>query len=151
VVCGVDLLPTLCELSGVVLPDDVKTKCRGESMAQAIRGDKTVQRQKPLFWEWRFRIFNHPWNVSPILAVREGAYKLLFNPDGSRVELYEIPQDPGEYNNLAAQKPEVVKRLMEKGLEWQKTLPPGRFDKGAGRADYPWPVEQKASVGPPNG
>lgn len=146
VICGVDFLPTLCELSGVALPDDVKTKCRGESMAQAIRGDKSVQRQKPLFWEWRFRIFNHPWNSSPILAVREGAYKLLFNPDGSRVELYEIPQDPGEYNNLAGQKPEIVKRLMEKGLDWQKTLPPGSYDKEAGRADYPWPVEQKGTA-----
>jgi len=143
VICGVDFLPTLCDLAGVPLPDDVKAKCRGESMARAIRGDKTVQRETTLFWEWRFRIFNHPWNCSPILAVRAGPYKLLFNADGSRIELYEIPKDPGEYNNVASQKPEIVKQLMEKGLAWQKTLPPGHYDKEAGRADYPWPVEQK--------
>ncbi|MBC7353799.1 MAG: hypothetical protein H5U08_15660, partial [Thermogutta sp.] len=94
------------------------------------------------FWEWRFRIFNHPWNRSPILAVREGPYKLLFNPDGSRVELYDIPRDPGEYNNVASAHPDVVQQLMKKGIEWQKSLPPGRFDKEAGRADYPWPQEQ---------
>jgi hypothetical protein len=35
---------------------------------------------------------------------------------------------------------------MEKGLEWQKTLPPGSYDKEAGRADYPWPVEQKGTA-----
>ncbi|MGQ9505428.1 MAG: sulfatase-like hydrolase/transferase [Thermogutta sp.] len=144
VICGVDLLPTLCELMGVDLPDEVKETCRGESLAAAIRGDKTVQRQKTLFWEWRFRVLNHPWNRSPILAVREGDYKLLFNPDGSRIELYQIPKDPGEYNNVAPQNPEIVKRLMEKGLAWQQTLPPGRFDKEAGGADYPWPVEEEA-------
>jgi len=148
VICGVDLLPTLCEMAGVSLPDDVKAKCRGESMARALRGDKTVQRETTLFWEWRFRIANHPWNRSPILAVRDGPYKLLFNPDGSRIEFYEIPQHPGEYNNLASRNPEIVKRLMEKGLAWQKTLPPGHFDEDAGRADYPWP-EEPTSVSVP--
>lgn len=142
VVCGVDLLPTLCELAGVSLPAEVKATCRGESMAQAFCGDKNVQRSGTLFWEWRFRIFNHPWNRSPILAVREGPYKLLFNPDGSRVELYDIPRDPGEYNNVAPEHPDVVQQLMKKGIAWQKSLPPGRFDKEAGRADYPWPQEQ---------
>ncbi|HOP78920.1 MAG TPA: sulfatase-like hydrolase/transferase [Thermogutta sp.] len=141
VICGVDFLPTICELAGVALPEDVKATCRGESMVSAIRGDRTAQRRTTLFWEWRFRIANHPWNRSPILAVREGPYKLLFNPDGSRVELYEIPKDSGEYNNIAEKKPEIVKQLMEKGLAWQKTLPPGRFDKDAGQADYPWPTE----------
>lgn len=143
VICGVDILPTLCDLAGVTVAEPIRRQWRGESMADALRGDKTVRRKGTLFWEWRFRIFNHPWNCSPILAVREGPYKLLFNPDLSRIELYNIPQDPGEYHNVASQYPEVVEELVKKGLAWQKTLPPGHFDKEAGKAVYPWPSERK--------
>jgi hypothetical protein len=53
-------------------------------------------------WEWRFRIFNHPWNRSPMLAIRDGQWKLLMNPDRTRVELYDAERDPGEALNVAA-------------------------------------------------
>lgn len=141
VISGVDFLPTVCDLAGVTVPESIRQQWRGESMAPAFRGDKTVRRKGTLFWEWRFRIVNHPWNCSPILAVRDGPYKLLFNPDRSRIELYNIPDDPGEYRNIALEHPEVVEELVKKGLAWQGTLPPGHFDKGAGKADYPWPTE----------
>jgi arylsulfatase A-like enzyme len=74
-----------------------------------------------------------------MLAIREGNWKLLMNPDRSRVELYDIPRDPMEMTNLADRQPAVVKRLSEKVLAWQKSLPPGPFDPGAGKNDYPWP------------
>ena len=93
-------------------------------------------------WEWRFRIFNHPWNRSPILAIREGQWKLLLNPDRSRVELYDIPADASEQNNLAGQHPDLVARLSDQALAWQRTLPPGPIEPVAGRNDYPWPKEK---------
>jgi arylsulfatase A-like enzyme len=139
VICGVDFLPTLCELAGVPLPEAIRENLRGESLAAAFRGQTDYQRTKPLFWQWRFRVFNHPWNRSPILAVREGPWKLLLNPDLSRVELYNIPEDPGEQTNQAAEHPEIVERLKQLALNWHQSLPPGHFDPDAGRADYPWP------------
>jgi N-acetylgalactosamine-6-sulfatase len=71
--------------------------------------------------------------------MRDGDWKLLMNPDRSRVELYRIPEDPMEMNNLAAAHPEIVKRMSERMLAWQKTLPPGPMDPGAGRNDWSWP------------
>ena len=139
VISGADLLPTLCELAGAVVPDEVKATLRGQSVAAAWRGDRGFQRSKPLTWEWRFQIFNHPWNCSPMLSIREGQWKLLLNRDRSRVELYDIPADPMEQHNLAAQHAEVVAGLAEKVLAWQKTLPPGMSDPGAGKNGYPWP------------
>lgn len=138
VICSVDFLPTICELAGGEIPPEIREGVRGQSMAAAWYGEETP-RSQPLFWEWRFRIFNHIWNRSPMLAVREENWKLLLNPDRSRVELYDIPRDPSEHNNLADRYPEVVARLAEKAIAWQKTLPPGIVEASAGKNDYPWP------------
>jgi hypothetical protein len=57
------------------------------------------------------------------------------------VELYDIPNDPTELDNKADQFPEIVKRLSEEVLAWQKTLPPGPADPSAGSNAYPWPKD----------
>jgi N-acetylgalactosamine-6-sulfatase len=142
VVSGADLLPTLCALAGVALPDEVQATQRGQSVAAAFQGDKTLRRTAPLLWEWRYRVFNHPWNRSPILAIREGPWKLLLNPDRSRVELYDIGADPSEQNNLAAGHSDIVARLSEKALAWQRTLPLSPIEPAAGNNAYPWPKEK---------
>ncbi len=141
IVSGVDLLPTLCELAGAEIPDDLRAVMHGESFAAALRGDESYQRSSPLMWEWRFRVFNHPWNRCPMLAIREGNWKLLMNPDRSRVELYDVVADPGEYQNEAEDHPEIVERLAAEVLAWQKTLPPGMIEEAAGKNDYPWPSD----------
>lgn len=140
VVAGVDFLPTICELAGIVPPADHALD--GESAADVLRG--TVRaRNKDLYWNWRFRIAGHPWNISPQLAVREGNWKLLLNPDRTRQELYDIPADPIQTSNLAEKRPEVVERLTAKALAWYKTLPTGPVDPGAGVVNYPYPKAGK--------
>lgn len=136
IIGGVDFLPTICSLAGVPLKLDMKLD--GLDMSDAFRG-KPMQRSKPLQWEWRFNVLGDPINKCPILAIRDGNWKLLMNPDRSRVELYDIPKDPSEVDNLAQQNPQVVERLAKVVLDWQKTLPPGPFDSGAGSNEYPWP------------
>lgn len=61
------------------------------------------------------------------------------NPDESRVELYDIPADPSELNDLAPEHPQVVTRMSSELLAWQHSLPEGPVAAGAGRNDYPWP------------
>jgi arylsulfatase A-like enzyme len=136
VLTAVDFLPTLCALAGVPLPDGYQAD--GEDVGDILLG-KARARSKPIYWEWRFRIAGDTVNQSPMLAVREGNWKLLMNPDRSRVELYDIPRDPTELLNLAERQPEVVGRLAEKLLAWQKTLPAGPVEPAAGKNDYRWP------------
>ncbi len=140
VVCGADLLPTVCKLTGVEVPKGHALD--GEDRSAVIAG-KPAPRTKPIFWEWRFNIAGPVLNKSPILATRDGKWKLLMNPDRSRVELYDIPADPSELNNLADRNPDVVKRMSERLLAWQKTLPPGPMDAEAGKNDYRWPKENE--------
>ncbi|MHC4701921.1 MAG: sulfatase family protein [Planctomycetota bacterium] len=136
IVAGVDWLPTVCGLAGVKLPADLDPD--GEDMSQAILG-KAQARRRPLMWEWRFRVFGDMAHRCPMLAVRDGRWKLLMNPDRSRIELYDIPNDPTELENAAERNPDIVRKLSERLLKWQKTLPPGPVDREAGSNSYPWP------------
>jgi arylsulfatase A-like enzyme len=78
-----------------------------------------------------------------MLAIREGDWKLLLNPDRSRVELYDLPRDPTQLANTAKDHPEIVERLARKALAWQATLPKGPVEPAAGKANYPWPGQSK--------
>ena len=68
------------------------------------------------------------------------------NPDRSRVELYDIPDDPIEMNNLAGSRKDVVERMAERLLAWQKTLPNGPIDPTAGKNAYPWPAPKPGTI-----
>lgn len=140
VVAGVDWLPTVCQLAGVPVPTGHALD--GEDVSDILLG-QSRPRRKPLLWEWRFHIFGEPFHRSPILAIREGDWKLLLNPDRSRVELYDLPRDPTELSNLAEKHPGRVSALAKKALDWQATLPPGPLDPTAGKDDYPWPGATK--------
>ena len=94
-------------------------------------------------WENRFPVYGHVLDKSPMLAIRSGRWKLLMNPDRSRLELYDIPNDPSETGNLASREPKIVRRLSKQLLAWQKTLPPGPVDSGAGSAQYAWPESRE--------
>ena len=136
VVAGVDFLPTVCKLAGIEPP--AGHALDGEDVSDILLGTSRA-RKTDLMWEWRFRIFGEPFHRSPMLAIREGDWKLLANPDRSRVELYEILRDPTQLDNVADKHPEVVERLAGKVIAWQKTLPAGPVEPSAGKADYAWP------------
>ena len=135
---GVDWMPTVCHLAGVEAPADI----RGEALLGSFLGE-SLTRSRPLMWENRFPVYGHVLDKSPMLAVRSGRWKLLMNPDRSRVELYDIPADPSEMTNLASREPETARRLASQLLAWHETLPTGPVDPAAGKAGYPWPASRE--------
>lgn len=141
---AVDLCPSLSKLARAKIPEATAVYFTAEgygeeALSSVFSPDQSIRRKKPMFWEWSEEVVNHPWNGPPMLAIRDGDWKLLLNPDRSRVELYNIPQDPGEIDNLAAAHPEITERLAAAALAWQVTLPQGRIDPQAGKNDYLWP------------
>ncbi len=143
VVAGVDFMPTILKLAGVPMP--AGHVADGEDVSDILRGGARA-RTRPLFWEWRFNIAGHVASRSPQLAVRDGEWKLLLNPDRSRVELYAIVRDPMQVDNVAGEHPDVVARLSEQALAWARTLPAGPSDAAANRNDYPWPGTRAAGT-----
>ena len=135
-VCGVDLLPTFCAMAGVDLPADLPLD--GEDMSDVLRGGHRPRRT-PLMWEWRFHIYGLHLHRSPMLAIRDGDWKLLINPTKDRIELYHIPNDPTELTNQADRQPAIVDRLTRQILDWHTRLPPGPRAADAGSNAYPWP------------
>lgn len=135
VVSAVDLLPTFAGLAGVALPEAFEPD--GEDISQALFSGGVHDRAKPLFWEWRFDGVGQCLNRSPMLAIRDGDWKLLMNPDRGRVELYDIPTQPMELHSQAEKRPEIVERLAEKALQWQASLPEGPVTDRPGSDAYP--------------
>lgn len=117
VITAVDLLPTFCEAAGIGLPDTYVPD--GESMLKAFLGSN-AKRSKELFWAWNPSSTGANWAN---LAVRDGDWKLLMTYDGKRKELYNIPQDRAEKNNLLTQYPEIAETLAKKALDRRQSLP----------------------------
>jgi N-acetylgalactosamine-6-sulfatase len=144
VLAGVDLFPTLCRLAGVEVSGPLKQELDGEDVGGILLG-ATRPRTRPLFWENRFWYYEGSGtsiiNKSPQLAIRQGPWKLLMNPDGSRVELYNLPQDPSEVDNKAVANPRIIEELSKKLLAWKKSMPAGvkTIPADAGDYKYPWP------------
>jgi arylsulfatase A-like enzyme len=120
---AVDFLPTVCAIAGATLPEGVKLD--GEDVSDILLQRTGRDRKGPLFWEWRSTVAGNPEYTPPPIAVRKGDWKLLTDKEQKRVELYNIPADPEERQNLAASQPEVTAELAKLALAWKSELPAG--------------------------
>lgn len=119
---GVDFLPTICKVAGVNVPESLKPD--GEDVSDIWLG-KPRPRTHPLHWEWLFRVQGDEY-TPPMLAVRDGDWKLFVNHDGGHAQLFNIPKDISEEHDVAAEHADVVQSLKDKALAWVKTLPPSK-------------------------
>ena len=102
-----DVLPTMAELVGAEAPDGTD----GLSMVNALTGKGEQQDHELLYWE-----FHNNWGREYVQAIRQGDWKLMQfrTPDGeSRVELYDLGKDPGEYHDLSKKYPAIVDALVQ--------------------------------------
>jgi N-acetylgalactosamine-6-sulfatase len=120
---AVDLMPTLASITNASLTNP--SELDGEDVSDIWFGAER-EHKKDLFWEWKYEIFGNEDDYRPPqLAIRDGQWKLLCNPDGSKAELYKIPNDFAEKNDLALAEPEIASTLKTKLLNWKKSIPEG--------------------------
>ncbi len=117
-----DLYPTICELTGTKVPR--KQKIEGESLVPILT-EKGDLKRTSLFWHNPKYSWSQNseilWADRPATAVRRGRYKLIRyfeRNNGRSLELYDLEEDQGEQNNLAAKMPEKTQELEKEILAW---------------------------------
>ena len=113
-----DLLPTFAELVGAPAPAGID----GVSVLPAILEGRTVE-HPPLYWEFHERGFDQAARIGDWKAVRLGAT--------GPIQLFDLPRDPSEKQDVAAAHPDVVRRFEE-------FLASARTDSDL------WPIRERA-------
>ena len=146
-VISTDFYPTLLELAGQSLKPEQHLD--GVSFVPLLKGG-TTPRPQPLFWH-----YPHYANQggAPNGVIRDGDWKLIEWYEDGALELYNIPEDISENNDLAAQEPGKTKSLHEKLIAWRKEVgalmptPNPNFDPNAPPAADP-PKKGKKKIAP---
>ena len=113
VICSIDLYPTIAAAAGI----ETEHSIDGIDLAPALRGG-TLDR-KSLYWHYPH--YSNQGGI-PGGAIREGNYKLFERYEDGRVHLYDLKNDIGEQNDLAADKPELVTAMRERLHQWYKEV-----------------------------
>ncbi|QDS91955.1 Arylsulfatase [Roseimaritima multifibrata] len=124
-----DVLPTVCGLLGLAKPEGVHLD--GSDLSPILTG-KTgrFSRHQPLFW--------HLQKSRPIVAIRDGDYSLVADPDYelstnnmfqeawipsikkggyTNFQLFNLRKDPSQTTNIASKEPQVLDRMKKQLLE----------------------------------
>ncbi len=124
-ICNVDLLPTLCEITGTALPDQ---PVDGVSLLPLVRDGEPLE-QRALYWHFPAYLQSYArkneqrdplFRSRPCSIIREGDWKMHEYFEDGALELYNLKTDVGESNNLVNERPLVAERLREKLVAWRK-------------------------------
>ena len=137
----IDLLPTFVSLAGGSVPTD--RVIDGAVASKLLLGQSEVSPREAHYYYWRYGLE----------AVRSGPWKLALRPQGDGMgggvklpgmRLYNLSTDIGERTNVAAQHPEIVKKLKALADHEAATLCDGSASgpgvRPPGRVDNPKPL-----------
>jgi arylsulfatase A-like enzyme len=112
-----DVMPTICELAGIEVPEGLD----GKSLARyvAAPGAEVPETAGPLRDVLVSYSLDSPQQTA---MVTDGRYKYVYNEMGAVEELYDVHDDPREEQNLIEEPDhrEAANRLRERLIEWAK-------------------------------
>ena len=111
-----DIMPTLLEVAGVTPPDEYQGQkvlpIEGRSMVPLLKGEAATVH--PADTEFGFELFG-------MQALRKGDWKAsnINRPFGTASwQLFNLAEDPGETNDLAAEHPQRLQQLIDAWLRY---------------------------------
>lgn len=127
-ISSIDLLPTILSLTQSAAVEHV---IDGIDVSAAMAGKAMPER--PLYWH-----YPHYGNQGgfPSSAVRLGNWKLIERLEDGRVHLFDLANDLGERNDLAAQQPDRVQAMRKLLHDWYRSVDAKFLRERDGRV--PW-------------
>ena len=126
-ITSVDFLPTFAKLAGARLPTTQPVD--GVDISPVLLGKEITERS--IFWHFPLYLpgkgltidvpggKKFSWRGFPSTSMRRGDWKMIEFHEDDSIALYNLKDDPGEQDNLAASMPNRVKRLRAELNEWQ--------------------------------
>jgi arylsulfatase A-like enzyme len=97
-----DFFPSILEMAGI----KSNKKIDGKSFTPLLKGENIDNSEREFYWH-----FPHNYGFEPYSVIRKGDWKLIYWYKDSKKELYNIPNDIGEKNDLFSAQPEIAKDL----------------------------------------
>ncbi|NOZ22961.1 MAG: sulfatase-like hydrolase/transferase [Planctomycetes bacterium] len=130
---SVDLMPTILDLLDIETPAGVQ----GQSMRPLVMGEKGAQGRESVLVQDRESPDLEPRGIEPsevtLVGVRTKDWKLIHYPGCPYGELYDLKNDPDEFDNLwhdaghANPRKEMERLLLERTLAARDPLPERHF------------------------
>ena len=118
--CNLDLMPTMLGLAGAAPPADHVLD--GLDLTSLLLGEEAMPalEARTLFWDFPRLNRDTPAGQQ---AVRRGPWKLIINAKGQlKLALYNLDDDIGEQENLAAVHPDRVRAMRSAFQTWRSTI-----------------------------
>jgi arylsulfatase A-like enzyme len=118
----VDVYPTLLEIAGARPPADYVLD--GQSLAPLLRDPNASLKRDAIFHHFPGYLGAGSgfWRTMPVGVIHAGDWKLMEYFEDHHLELYNLREDIGEMNNLAAEMPDRAKALHTKLLAWREAI-----------------------------
>jgi arylsulfatase A-like enzyme len=128
-VTGLDVFPTIAELTGAEVPATLTFD--GMSFAPMLRDSRVRRTHRALHWHFPIYLHAHKgvavpdgvrdpsYRTRPGTVMRYGNWKLHEYFEDGALELYNLREDIGERRNLARKNPEMVEKLHGMMKAWR--------------------------------
>ena len=123
-----DIMPTLLEITGAPLTDQIKQQVEGRSLVPLLKNPATD-------WKDDRHLVHHVGGWEPgeaaqskhaRVSIQNKRFTLVNNE-----ELYDLKNDPGETENVIAENPEVVDQLRTVYDHWWTRMQPRLVNEDA--------------------
>jgi len=135
-----DFYPTILEMAQVKKYHTVQP-IDGISFVPLLTGKGDPSKNRNLYWNCPNIWGNTGPGIGPTCTIRSQEWKLIYYYETGKKELFNIPQDIGEKNELSAQYPSVVKRLSKELGTYMRKVGAQRPSFKATGKPVPWPDE----------
>lgn len=111
----VDLAPTVLDAAGIEVPYTMQ----GKSLLPIIQGEAPADEHKPrVVCEYNDALYGGPESdFSHGVMVFDGHYKVCIYQGHQMGEIYDLENDPGEFNNLWGTDPELERGLIQSAMD----------------------------------